>query len=114
MSFGGSVDNRLAVYGTLAPGQPNHHVIADAGGTWLDGTVRGHRKIGGWGSAAGFPGLIPDAAADPVPVKLLVSDGLPSHLARLDEFEGTEYARVRIPVDVHGTTVEAWIYALKV
>ena len=32
----------LAVYGTLAPGQPNHHVVAPLGGEWTDGLVEGH------------------------------------------------------------------------
>lgn len=113
MSFGASIDNRLAVYGTLAPGQPNHHVVAGAGGSWLDGTVRGRLEIGGWGAALGHPGLVPDPAAEPIPVKLLVAADLPSHLARLDEFEGVDYARVRVPVELAGATVEAWIYALR-
>jgi hypothetical protein len=26
----------LAVYGTLAPGQPNHHVVAPLGGEWTE------------------------------------------------------------------------------
>lgn len=113
MSFGQTIDNRLAVYGTLAPGQPNHHVIAGAGGAWLDGAVRGRLQTGDRGSALGFPGLIPDLSADVVPVKLLVSDGLPSHWAALDEFEGADYARVPIKVDVGGTMVDAWVYALR-
>jgi gamma-glutamylcyclotransferase (GGCT)/AIG2-like uncharacterized protein YtfP len=28
------VTDRLFVYGTLAPGRPNEHVLADLGGTW--------------------------------------------------------------------------------
>jgi hypothetical protein len=33
--------HRLAVYGTLAPGEPNEAVLADIHGEWTDGTVRG-------------------------------------------------------------------------
>jgi gamma-glutamylcyclotransferase (GGCT)/AIG2-like uncharacterized protein YtfP len=32
---------RLAVYGTLASGQPNHHLLADLGAQWIEGRVRG-------------------------------------------------------------------------
>ncbi|MDQ5812195.1 MAG: hypothetical protein M3358_15950, partial [Actinomycetota bacterium] len=31
----------LAVYGTLAPGRPNHHVVAPLGGEWTDGLIEG-------------------------------------------------------------------------
>ena len=31
----------LAVYGTLAPGKPNHHVVAPLGGEWTDGLIEG-------------------------------------------------------------------------
>jgi hypothetical protein len=31
----------LAVYGTLAPGQPNHHVLAPFFGEWTDGLIEG-------------------------------------------------------------------------
>ncbi|MFG1925077.1 hypothetical protein [Cryptosporangium sp. NPDC048952] len=32
----------LFVYGTVAPGEPNAHVLADVPGTWEPGSVRGH------------------------------------------------------------------------
>ena len=113
MSHGESIDNRLAVYGTLAPGQANHNVIADAGGSWSPGYVHGFLRAGGWGSALGFLGLIPDPDGPPVAVHLLVSDALPCHLARLDAFEGSEYERVRILVQLETTTVDAWVFALR-
>ena len=48
---------RLAVYGSLAPGQPNHHHLADISGTWRDGWVEGVLYDCGWGAAQGFPGI---------------------------------------------------------
>src|SRR5262245_49733801 len=33
---------RLASYGTLAPGKPNHHQLYPLKGRWLRGVVRGH------------------------------------------------------------------------
>jgi hypothetical protein len=50
--------NHLAVYGTLAPGESNHHVIADVPGQWLEGYVHGELYERGWGSGLGYPGMI--------------------------------------------------------
>lgn len=36
------INQTLAVYGTLAPGQPNHHIVALLGGEWTDGLVEGY------------------------------------------------------------------------
>jgi gamma-glutamylcyclotransferase (GGCT)/AIG2-like uncharacterized protein YtfP len=51
----------LAVYGTLAPGQPNHHVVAPLGGEWTDGTIEGDLIPLGWDAALGYPGFRPRA-----------------------------------------------------
>ena len=50
--------DRLFVYGTLAPGRPNAHVLADVPGTWESATVRGTLVQDGWGAAAGYPGIL--------------------------------------------------------
>lgn len=39
---------RLFVYDTLAPGRPNAHVLAEVGGQWEEGTVRGDLVERGW------------------------------------------------------------------
>ena len=44
----------LAVYGTLAPGQPNHHVVAPLGGEWTDGLIEGDLLPEGWGATRGI------------------------------------------------------------
>src|SRR3712207_1200331 len=43
----------LAVYGTLAPGQPNHHIVAPLGGEWTDGLIEGDLLPMGWGAEIG-------------------------------------------------------------
>lgn len=103
----------LVVYGTLAPGRSNHHVISDVGGTWRDVFVRGHLHSSGWGTTSGYPGLIPDPDGERLPVKLLSSPELPKHWKRLDEFEGPEYRRVLIDVeDENGVFARANVYAV--
>jgi hypothetical protein len=48
-----------------------------------------------------------------VAVQLFTSEDLPDHWERLDAFEGDEYERVVVDVDLGTYTVQAQIYALK-
>jgi gamma-glutamylcyclotransferase (GGCT)/AIG2-like uncharacterized protein YtfP len=104
---------RLFVYGTLAPGRPNAHILAPVPGTWEPATVIGTLFQEGWGAAVGYPGIVLDAHGDRVDGLLFTSDRLTDHWARLDAFEGDGYARVmtRATLD-DGTMVDAHIYAL--
>ena len=45
---------RLAVYGSLAPGKKNHHVMAGMQGTWRTAVLRGSLLNQGWGADQGF------------------------------------------------------------
>ncbi len=97
---------QLAVYGSLAPGRVNHHLLASLGGQWSSGlTVRGELLAQGWGDVLGYPALhwLPDGPE--VEVQLLVSPQLPQHWSRLDEFEGAEYQRILVPVYRQGACV---------
>jgi len=106
--------DRLFVYGTLAPGRPNEHVLADIPGTWEPATVRGTLLPEGWGAAAGYPGMVLDDSGDEVHGFLFSSAELSEQWARLDEFEGDGYERVITSATfADGTVVEAYIYALK-
>jgi gamma-glutamylcyclotransferase (GGCT)/AIG2-like uncharacterized protein YtfP len=111
--YGTSVDQRLAVYGSLAPGAVNHEVVEPIGGRWVPGTVTGRLVHDGWGAALGFPAFYPDRSGQPIPVQLLIADDLPAHLPRLDAFEGDDYARMIVPATVDGVLIDVWIYALK-
>jgi gamma-glutamylcyclotransferase (GGCT)/AIG2-like uncharacterized protein YtfP len=105
--------DRLFVYGTLAPGQPNAHVLADVQGTWEPATVTGILLAEGWGAAAGFPGLVPDAHGETVHGLIFSSTALHEHWARLDAFEGDGYARVPIVARLaDGRSVDAYVYSL--
>lgn len=57
---------RLFVYGTLAPGRPNEHVLAKVPGTWEPASVKGILLQEGWGAAAGYPGIILEEAGEDV------------------------------------------------
>ena len=105
--------HRLFVYGTLAPGRPNAHVLADVPGEWEPATTIGTLVPDGWGAAAGYPGIVLDAHGDVVNGFLFSSAVIADHWPRLDAFEGDGYVRVLTQVTRQdGTTVDADVYAL--
>jgi gamma-glutamylcyclotransferase (GGCT)/AIG2-like uncharacterized protein YtfP len=94
--FGSS--HTLAVYGTLAPGQPNYHVVAPLGGEWTDGLIEGDLLPVGWGAALGYPGFRPRVGGDAVAVQVLTAPLLATAWPTLDHFEGPGYERILVPV----------------
>ena len=88
----------LAVYGTLAPGQPNHHVVAPLRGEWTDGLIEGDLLPVGWGAALGYPGFRPRVGGDAVAVQVLRAPLLATAWPDLDRFEGPGYQRILVPV----------------
>ena len=93
---------RLAVYGTLAPGRPNHHVVAPLGGEWTRGVIEGDLFPVGWGATLGYPAFRPRAGGNAVEVQVLSSPLLPTAWPGLDHFEGPGYRRILVPVFTPG------------
>jgi gamma-glutamylcyclotransferase (GGCT)/AIG2-like uncharacterized protein YtfP len=109
----GSMTHRLFVYGTLAPGRPNTHLLANVPGEWEPATVTGRLFQEGWGAAAGYPGIILDEQGEAVEGFLFSSQHLSGHWARLDAFEGVGYERVLTTATrKDGTAVDAYVYTL--
>ena len=105
---------RLFVYGTLAPGRPNHHVLADVPGSWEPAVLRGTLRNEGWGAALGSPGIVPSPQGDEVEGFVLTSATLDAHWTTLDAFEGEGYERVEVSVRLaDGEEVHAFVYALR-
>lgn len=108
-----NLPKRLFVYGTLAPGRPNQHILQDVPGEWIPATTRGRLYREGWGAAQGYPGMIPDANGERIEGLIFASDELDRHWPRLDDFEGPGYRRVTIDATLaDGSTLDAQIYAL--
>jgi gamma-glutamylcyclotransferase (GGCT)/AIG2-like uncharacterized protein YtfP len=106
--------HRLFVYGTLAPGRPNEHILADVPGEWEPASARGTLFEEGWGAAAGYPGIVLDAEGDEVKGLVFTSHALADHWERLDHFEGEGYERVLTTVQLKdGSLVDAYVYALR-
>lgn len=104
---------RLFVYGTLAPGEVNAHVLEPLRGEWLDASVRGTLHAQGWGQTHGFPGLRLDSSAAAVTGLVFQSADLPAHWAELDEFEGSAYQRVETEALLtNGALCKTCIYVL--
>lgn len=104
---------RLFVYGTLQPGGPNEHILADIGGEWVPGKVKGHLKEFGWGAAYNYPGLILDDEGYDVDGFVFSSANLNAQWRILDDFEGSEYQRVTTSIELaSGKQIEANIYVL--
>lgn len=104
---------RLAVYGSLAPGKKNHHVIAGMEGSWRKAVLRGSLLNEGWGAGEGFPGFLWDGTNTPVAAQVFSSPDLPHYWPRLDEFEGEEYRRILAPAEIENGEIEICnVYAL--
>ena len=106
--------SNLFVYGTLAPGRPNEHILGKIGGQWQKATVRGTLHEEGWGASMGYPAIVLDNDADEVEGFLFTSHSLAKHWQSLDEFEGKAYERVVTTVSLNNNeSTQANIYVLK-
>jgi gamma-glutamylcyclotransferase (GGCT)/AIG2-like uncharacterized protein YtfP len=104
----------LFVYGTLAPGKPNEHILSNKSGTWVEASVRGSLYQEGWGAALGYPGLVLDDNAEKVVGLVFSSDELPDLWSTLDEFEGEGYQRVLTTAEfTNGTEAQVYVYQIK-
>ncbi len=104
---------RLFVYGTLAPGRQNQHLLKEIDGTWESATVTGTLHPHGWGATMGYPALVLDEDGEQVKGFLFSSDNLSDHWTRLDEFEGRAYRRVLTVVKLNDrSAVDAYVYVL--
>jgi len=98
-------ENRLIVYGSLAPGEANHFLVAGLEGEWCRCQIRGHM-----GQYRGFKSFRYAPQGPEHPAWLLASDELPRVISELDDFEGEEYERSIIPVKLGEQWVKAQVY----
>lgn len=91
-------NNLLAVYGTLAPGRQNYHIVEPLGGDWSEGIIEGNLQQTGWGATLGYPAFRPQSGGPVHKIKLLKSRALASGWQHVDDFEGPDYQRILVPV----------------
>ena len=109
-----SVSHHLIVYGSLAPGGPNHGLLSDLNGEWSRGWVTGELLERGWSAAMSYPALRWCPEGGEIDAYLFRSEGLPALWPRLDEFEGLEYRRIWAPFrEKNGGVFVGNVYAME-
>lgn len=104
----------LFVYGTLAPGRSNEHLLENLSGKWRPATIQGRLTRGVRGSARGYPGVLLEDTENEVEGLLFSSTDLTRHWQRLDAFEGNGYERRTTMARLYGgKAVPAHIYTLR-
>ncbi len=98
-------ETKLIVYGSLAPGEANHFLLAGLTGVWRRCHIRGRL-----GHYRGFKSFRYDPRGPEHQAWLLESAELPRLIPDLDDFEGEEYERIIIPAQVTGRWVLAQVY----
>ena len=83
---------RLVAYGTLAPGQANHQVVAGLSGNWETCTLRGSIE-----PSRDLPVFSWNPGGMELDAHLFTSSQLPNSWARIDAFEGEAYKRRLVP-----------------
>jgi len=101
-------EERLIVYGTLAPEGEYHHLLADLPATWEVCTIRGYM-----GTYRGYKAFQWHPGGPEHQAWLVTSPALPERCARLDRFEGQAYRRRLIPARLRTCLVIAQIYEAK-
>ncbi|GAA4536211.1 gamma-glutamylcyclotransferase family protein [Pseudonocardia xishanensis] len=95
--------DRLFVYGTLQPGERAWHLLEPLVSAVAPARARGSLLDTG----LGFPALLP--GADPVPGHVVTLRDPAATFPALDEYEGPEYTRRRIPVEGRACWTYVWI-----
>ena len=85
-------ETRLFAYGTLRPGEMNHHVMEGLGGRWIPARISGTVGTCDVGVHVGMPAL--RLGEGTVAGLVLVSSALPAAWGRIDAFETDLYARI--------------------
>jgi gamma-glutamylcyclotransferase (GGCT)/AIG2-like uncharacterized protein YtfP len=106
---------RLFVYGTLAPGEANEHMLNKLAGSWQPASIRARHDQQGWGLTMGYPAIVLDEHADRIDGLVFTSIDLALYWPELDDFEGEAYRRVVARVMLEdGTRTDAYVYELGV
>jgi len=108
-------ENILIVYGTLAPGRTNYHVIEHIKGEWQQGIVRGKLVKEGWGADLGYYAFRHVNITEQEEIKAFIfsSEELISNWEVLDEFEGSGYRRVLTKYELdNGEIGVGYVYAV--
>jgi len=103
----------LFVYGTLAPNEPNHYLLENIQGDWQEAILEGWQRDNQFEIETGYPGIKPAAQSSLVKGHVLSGYFSKEDWSILDDFEGSEYARVLVKVSLaNGNTADAFVYSI--
>ncbi len=105
----------LVVYGTLAPGRSNHHIVAHIKGEWRPAIIKGKVEFRDTGPTKGYPAFshIVSGPAATIESFVFSSSELVNYWPMLDAFEGEGYRRVLTRYELKdGGFGYGYIYAL--
>lgn len=108
-------EKNLIVYGSLAPGEANHHIVEHIKGKWQKAIIKGKLEKEGWAAGMGYYGFRHTSAGEQDEIKAFVftSDELIANWKQLDEFEGVEYKRILAAYQLdNGEVGCGYIYAI--
>ncbi len=104
----------LFVYGTLCPDRENSHWLENIGGIWQKAFINGVVHTLDWGPDQGLPAIVLDQDAPQVEGYCFSTEKLKQHWDALDEFEGMQYQRVQVMIQLEsGEQKSAWVYEMK-
>lgn len=98
-------DQKLIIYGTLAPDMPNHYIISDLSGNWEKCLINGYID-----DVHGLPIFHWDISSPLIETQLFVSTDLPKQWSLIDNFEGSSYKRRLITAKTNTGISVAYIY----
>lgn len=108
-------EKALIIYGTLAPGKPNHSKIEHIKGIWKNAVINGKLENKGWGSELGFFGFMHSNSDEQktIEANVLFFDELFVYWEYLDDFEGIGYKRILAKYKLeNGKVGVGYIYAI--
>ena len=108
----GYPERRLAAYGSLQPGEDQHHRLEMLGGRWMPGTVEGFLHDRGWAERRGYPGYVRRDPGERISLQVFQSAELPGHWPALDAFEGERYRRILASVATEAGAIACNIYEM--
>ena len=100
-----SPSQKLCAYGTLAPGAVNHYILENLAGEWYPGHVKGNISY-----KNNLPYFQWDLGEQRIDVQVFQSLELCKKYDEIDDFEGSAYRRVLVPVKTARSFEVANIY----
>jgi gamma-glutamylcyclotransferase (GGCT)/AIG2-like uncharacterized protein YtfP len=106
--------DKLFVYGTLKPGFPNHYILKNIGGDFVEASLFGYKFDRIWQKQTGYPGIVEGLSNEKINGFLFISEKLNKNWKVLDDFETKAYIRKKVSISLNNEKVNAYVYAINI